>query len=60
MPAGPQFDELDETLQNAFYDYLAERGVDDDLAASVSDYCSSKEQLEYVGWLKGMQSFVKA
>ena len=43
---GPVFDELDETLQNAFYDYLAQRGVDDELAGRIADYCSSKEQLE--------------
>jgi hypothetical protein len=30
---GPIFDELDETMQNAFYDFLAQRGVDDELAA---------------------------
>ncbi len=58
--AGPQFDELDETLQNAFYEYLSQRGVDDDFAATLSDFCSSKEQAEYVAWLKGMQSFIKA
>jgi len=56
---GPVFDELDETLQNAFYDYLAGKGVDDELAGRVADYCSSKEQVEYVGWLKGVQAFAK-
>jgi complement component 1 Q subcomponent-binding protein, mitochondrial len=55
---GPVFDELDDTLQNAFYDWLGNMGVDDDLAARVSDYASSKEQHEYVGWLKGVHGFV--
>ena len=55
---GPIFDELDETLQNAFYDYLAQRGVDDELAGRLADYCSSKEQLEYVTFLQGVEKFV--
>jgi hypothetical protein len=56
---GPIFDELDETLQNAFYDFLAQRGVDDELAGRVADYCSSKEQLEYVAFLQSVEKFVK-
>ena len=55
---GPIFDELDETLQNAFYDYLAQRGVDDELASRLADYSSSKEQLEYVTFLQGVEKFV--
>lgn len=58
---GPVFDELDDTLQNAFYEWLSDEvGVDDDLAARLSDYASAKEQTEYVGWLKSVHSFVKA
>ena len=55
---GPIFDELDETLQNAFYDFLAQRGVDDELAGRIADYCSSKEQTEYVSFLEAVQKFV--
>ena len=55
---GPIFDELDETLQNAFYDFLAQRGVDDELAGRIADYCSSKEQTEYVSFLQAVEKFV--
>ena len=36
--SGPVFEELDDALQNAFYEYLEERGIHDDLAATLSDY----------------------
>lgn len=56
--AGPAFEELDVSLQTAFYEYLAERGIDDELAANLADYCANKEQQEYVHWLKSMKDFV--
>jgi hypothetical protein len=31
--------------------------VDDGLAEKISDYCSTKEQLEYVRWLEGVKNF---
>lgn len=55
--AGPKFHELDENLQAAFYDYLAERGIDDDLSFFVLSYSRDKEQREYVMWLKQLLDF---
>jgi complement component 1 Q subcomponent-binding protein, mitochondrial len=55
--AGPNFDELDQTLQNAFYEFLAERGVDDGLAEKLADYCGAKEQTEYTNWLGAARDF---
>lgn len=55
--AGPTFDELDNALQNAFYEYLADRGVDDSLAEKLTDFCSTKEQVEYVRWLGAVKDF---
>lgn len=57
--AGPAFDELDDNLQQAFYDYLAGLGVDDELARKLADYSSAKEQTEYVNWLSNVQRFLK-
>ncbi len=45
---GPIFEELDTTLQNAFYEYLGTQGVDDDLCERLADFCAAKEQTEYV------------
>lgn len=57
--SGPAFDELDNALQNAFYEYMADRGIDDALATKLSDFCSNKEQLEYVKWLETMKAFAQ-
>lgn len=54
---GPTFDELDENVQAAFYEYLTERNVDDDLSFFVLAYSRDKEQREYVNWLEKMQNF---
>lgn len=57
--AGPVFEELDTELQDAMYAYLQERGVDDDFAVKIADYCSSKEQVEYVRWLEELSAFAR-
>lgn len=56
---GPDFTDLPEDLQEsltAFVQY--ECGVDEDVAAFVSMYADYKEQVEYVRWMKGVQSLV--
>ena len=58
--AGPNFDELDQAVQNAFYEYLADRGVDDALAERLADFAQAKEQSEYVNWLAAARDFAKA
>jgi len=55
--AGPNFDELDQAVQNAFYEYLADRGVDDALAERLADFAQAKEQSEYVAWLAAARAF---
>lgn len=55
---GPTFEDLDVAMQQGFYDYLSERGVDDDLADTVNAYAAAKEQKEYVHWLKDVGEFV--
>jgi complement component 1 Q subcomponent-binding protein len=55
---GPQFAELDESLQNLFERYLEERGVNAALANFLPDYVEFKEQKEYTQWLQNMKNFV--
>ncbi|RYG49878.1 hypothetical protein EON67_06295 [archaeon] len=43
--AGPAFDELDEALKNAFYEYLSARGVDDAFADKLAAYSCDKERV---------------
>lgn len=54
---GPSFNDLDENLQGAFYEYLTERNIDDDLSFFVLAYSRDKEQREYTHWLEKVQAF---
>ena len=53
------FSELDQKLQQAFTDYLEERGVNGELGRFVMDFSEDKEQREYMHWLQGVQKFLK-
>jgi complement component 1 Q subcomponent-binding protein len=50
--AGPPFSQLDGEVQSMMEQYLQEKGVNEEMAAFVSDYVDFKEQNEYVRWLK--------
>lgn len=47
------------SFQDALYDYLKERNIDDDLAAFICMYADQKEQNEYTNWLAEVANFVK-
>jgi len=59
MYSGPPFPQLDEDLQVLLESYLAERGVDTELAIFIPEYIDVKEQKEYLGWLKKVKEFVE-
>jgi complement component 1 Q subcomponent-binding protein len=59
MYSGPPFPQLDEDLQVLLESYLAERGVDTELAIFIPEYIDVKEQKEYLGWLKKVKDFVE-
>ena len=50
---GPVFADLDTRVQEAFLEYLDERGVNDQLATTIVDLQAHKEQKEYVHWVRG-------
>ena len=52
------YSELDEKMQKAFTDYLEERGVDAELGEYLLQAADSKEQKEYLRWLKGIKGFL--
>lgn len=55
---GPEFEDLDDTLQSSFDEWLASLGVDSELCDFI-DACSiDKEQREYMVWLKGLERFL--
>lgn len=55
---GPTFDTLDEQVQEAFIQYLEDRGVDEDMTYFILSYSKLKEQSEYMNWLENMTKFV--
>jgi complement component 1 Q subcomponent-binding protein, mitochondrial len=57
--AGPVFEQLNVELQDSFYAFLEERGVDDDLCFFILSYSRVKEQGEYSNWLDKILNFVE-
>lgn len=57
---GPVFSDLDEALQDYFHKYLKERGCDEFLAETITEYSMYKEQKEYMSWLSNMKKFIGA
>ena len=55
---GPIMSTLEGKVQDAFFDYLEARGVDEKLAVFIRDYIAFKEQKEYVRWLENVQKFI--
>lgn len=55
---GPVYEELDEELQQRLVEYLAERGVNEQLGEYLLRLVHDKEQREYMYWLERMRAFV--
>ena len=56
---GPNFIDLEFDLQEQFYQYLADRHIDDDLAQFITQYADLKEQKEYLAFLQCADKFIK-
>lgn len=56
---GPNFVDLELDVQEKFYDYLAARKIDDELAQFITQYADLKEQREYLAFLESAEQFVK-
>eukprot|EP00980_Cylindrotheca_fusiformis_P028030 scaffold22577_cov122-Cylindrotheca_fusiformis.AAC.9 len=60
MYQGPDFLELDESLQDAFSAYIEEElSIDSDVAAFIAMYSDYKEQIQYVQFLHDVQRIVE-
>lgn len=57
---GPEFEDLDEKVQEALDEYLAELGMNDDVCDFIDAAALDKEQREYVRWLGDVKAFVEA
>lgn len=56
---GPDFEDLDDKLQESFDEYLAELGVSSEVCDFIDAMAMDKEQREYVRWLKNVQKFIE-
>ncbi|KAM0994161.1 hypothetical protein ACFX2I_009728 [Malus domestica] len=56
---GPEFPDLDEKLQNAFYKYLEVRGIKHTMADFLYDYIKNKNNKEFLMWLKNVKRVVQ-
>jgi len=52
--------ELEEEGQEAFYDYLEDRGVDNEFARTVFLALDYYDQMEFRQWVRGIRDFVSA
>lgn len=55
---GPLFSELDINLQKAFKEYLIDKGIGGSLTNFLLHYLHTREQKQYVNWLKKGEAFV--
>lgn len=56
---GPQFREMDDDLQDSVYEFLEERGIDDNLAVFFHVYMKNKDKTECCRWLENVKSFIE-
>lgn len=56
---GPNFEDLEESVQDKFHEYLEERGINAELANYIVEAHLDKEQREYTNWLEKVAMFVQ-
>ncbi|CAK0813798.1 unnamed protein product [Prorocentrum cordatum] len=56
---GPEFEDLDDKLQEAFDEYLAELGMSSEVCDFVDQMAVDKEQREYCRWLQTAKKFLE-
>jgi len=57
---GPDFEDLEDSLQESFDEFLAEAGINDEVCDFIDASAIDKEQREYMRWLKNVDSFIQA
>ncbi|KAJ4847939.1 hypothetical protein Tsubulata_040433 [Turnera subulata] len=56
---GPNFEDLDDNLQKAFYKYLDARGINPHTTNVLFEYMTNKDSREYLQWLQNLKNFVE-
>ncbi|EDO07793.1 Mitochondrial glycofamily protein [Babesia bovis T2Bo] len=55
---GPDFEDLDDSLQATLDEWLGSLGIDGELCDFIDSCSIDKEQREYIFWLKGLEKFL--
>merc|ERR1712129_166073 len=58
--SGPDFEDVDDKLQEGFDEYLAEVGMNNDVCDFIDATAQDKEQREYIRWLKTIKQFLES
>ncbi|KAL1221030.1 hypothetical protein V5N11_012293 [Cardamine amara subsp. amara] len=56
---GPEFQEMEDELQDSLYRFLEERCISDDLAEFLHRYMKNKDKAEYIRWMETVKSYVE-
>jgi len=56
---GPDFEDLDNSLQESMDEYLAEIGITDEIYDFIDGSAVDKELKEYMRWLENLKEFMK-
>eukprot|EP00747_Dinoflagellata_sp_TGD_P165298 gnl/TRDRNA2_/TRDRNA2_186385_c0_seq1.p1 gnl/TRDRNA2_/TRDRNA2_186385_c0~~gnl/TRDRNA2_/TRDRNA2_186385_c0_seq1.p1 ORF type:complete len:240 (-),score=72.65 gnl/TRDRNA2_/TRDRNA2_186385_c0_seq1:47-766(-) len=56
---GPEFEDIDDKLQEAIDEYLAEVGMCNEICDFIDAMALDKEQREYIRWLQSIQTFME-
>mmetsp|Transcript_61691 Transcript_61691/g.160095 ORF Transcript_61691/g.160095 Transcript_61691/m.160095 type:complete len:241 (+) Transcript_61691:85-807(+) len=57
---GPEFEDLDDKVQESFDEYLAEVGMNNEVCDFIDASALDKEQREYLRWLKQSKAFLES
>jgi len=57
---GPEFEDLDEKLQESFDEYLGDLGMGSEVCDFIDAMALDKEQREYIRWLKNTHKFLES
>lgn len=57
---GPEFEDMDDSLQTSLDEWLAHLGVDSDLCDFIDSCSIDKEQREYMSWLQNVSNFIES
>lgn len=51
--------ELDDELQDILYEYLEERGINEQLAVFLHEYMRNKDRTEFIRWMETVKSYIE-